>query len=376
MSQLIFQSTSGGSVTLNGTNTAATYNLQVPAADGTLLYQDTSGNITFNNVTITGLLSLTGTSALGIPVGNTAERPASPVAGQIRYNTDGGGLYEGYLPSVTEWYKFSMVPQGQYTIQYLAVAGGGGGGTYGVGGSNFFPGGGGGAGGVFSASITSLPATVYNIVIGAGGPANSAGSNTSISGVITVFGGGYGGKPPNDSTAGGPGGTGGSGGGGAGGPNGTGGAGGGAVPTQGNVGATGAGATFGGGGGGSGAQGTAPNGGAGAANSITGAIQYYGGGGGGAGGAAQGAGGIGGGGIGGIGSGTNGGNGTINTGGGGGGGGNGNGSNTGAGTGGSGVVILSMPTANYTGTTTGTPTVTTSGLNTILTFTISGSYTA
>jgi hypothetical protein len=46
------------------------------------------------------------------------------------------------------------------------------------------------------------------------------------------------------------------------------------------------------------------------------------------------------------------------------------------GNGGSGVVILSLPTANYTGTVTGSPTVTTSGSNTILTFTSSGSYTA
>ena len=46
------------------------------------------------------------------------------------------------------------------------------------------------------------------------------------------------------------------------------------------------------------------------------------------------------------------------------------------GAGGSGVVILSIPTANYTGTRTGNPTVTTSGTNTILTFTASGTYTA
>jgi hypothetical protein len=36
---------------------------------------------------------------------------------------------------------------------------------------------------------------------------------------------------------------------------------------------------------------------------------------------------------------------------------------------------LSIPTANYSGTTTGSPTVTTSGSNTILRFTASGSYT-
>jgi hypothetical protein len=46
------------------------------------------------------------------------------------------------------------------------------------------------------------------------------------------------------------------------------------------------------------------------------------------------------------------------------------------GNGGSGVVILSLPTAFYSGITTGSPTVTTNGNDTILTFTSSGSYTA
>jgi hypothetical protein len=40
------------------------------------------------------------------------------------------------------------------------------------------------------------------------------------------------------------------------------------------------------------------------------------------------------------------------------------------------VVIISVPTGNYSGTTTGSPTVTTSGGNTIITFTSSGTYTA
>lgn len=49
---------------------------------------------------------------------------------------------------------------------------------------------------------------------------------------------------------------------------------------------------------------------------------------------------------------------------------------TAIGAGGSGVVIVSILSAFYTGTTTGSPTVTTSGGNTIITFTASGSYTA
>jgi hypothetical protein len=69
--------------------------------------------------------------------------------------------------------------------------------------------------------------------------------------------------------------------------------------------------------------------------------------------------------------------GTTNSGSGGGGGGSsttpGNGAAGGAG--GKGVVILSVPTANYSSTTTGSPTVTTSGSNTIMQFNGSGSYT-
>jgi len=67
---------------------------------------------------------------------------------------------------------------------------------------------------------------------------------------------------------------------------------------------------------------------------------------------------------------------TANTGGGGGGGGAyfflfGDGGN-----GGSGIVVLKMLTADYSGTTTGSPNVSTSGSYTILKYTGSGSYTA
>jgi hypothetical protein len=64
--------------------------------------------------------------------------------------------------------------------------------------------------------------------------------------------------------------------------------------------------------------------------------------------------------------------GVVNTGGGGGAGSGLSPANAG-GAGGSGVVILSVPTANYSGTTTGSPTITTSGSNTIIKWTTAGS---
>ena len=47
-----------------------------------------------------------------------------------------------------------------------------------------------------------------------------------------------------------------------------------------------------------------------------------------------------------------------------------------SGAGGSGVVILRVPTANYSGTTSGSPTVTTVGTEKVIVFNADGSYTA
>ena len=68
-----------------------------------------------------------------------------------------------------------------------------------------------------------------------------------------------------------------------------------------------------------------------------------------------------------------GGNATANTGGGGGASG---GVSQGCGGGGSGICVLRMPTTNYSGTTTGSPTVTTVLDDTVVKFTGSGTYTA
>jgi hypothetical protein len=297
------------------------------------------------------------------------------------------GVILTYIDSTQGWLATSGINEGTdalspepYSIDFLVIAGGGAGRT-----AANFAGGGGGAGGFRTSTQTVSVGTVITVTVGDGGALNASGSDSSISGsgltTITSAGGGLGGAHSGgNGTAGGSGGGGGS----SGPNNGTGGAGNtpNTSPSQGNAGGNAAGqptGSTGGGGGGAGAVGgnaTAFNiagaGGAGTASSITGTPVTRSGGGGGC--YDSGTGGLGGTGGGGQGrtvtSGTL--NGTANTGGGAGG---GNASSAG-GTGGKGVVILSVPTAKYSSTTTGSPTVTTSGSNTIMQFNGSGSYTA
>lgn len=304
----------------------------------------------------------TGTGALKLPVGTTAQRPTGQ-AGLIRQNSTTGNP-EWFDTTTGTWLQFSQ-PAG-YLVNYLVVAGGGGGGPST---SNVNSAGGGGAGGVLASSISLSSGTAYTITIGAGGPSSAAGNNSSLSTVATSIGGGV----ASISSVGGSGGSGAGGG--------TNGAtsylGGSGTAGQGNNGGNGAtdNSTYrhSGGGGGAGAVGVNATssgsgaGGIGVSSSISGASVYYGGGGGGAGTFNNGAGGLGGGGAGttfgaGV-------NGTSNTGGGGGGSHNSGGI---GGSGGSGIVIIS-----YLGSQRGTGgTVTSSGGYTIHTFTSSGTFTA
>ena len=246
-------------------------------------------------------------------------------------------------------------------VKALVIGGGGGGG------GSVNGGGGGGAGGFLFSSGLTVNYGTYGITVGGGGAALSKGTNSVFSS-ITAEGGGAGIDIVN-------GGNGGSGGGG--GTN-TGNKGGSA--SAGNIGGNGG--KGGGGGGGAGAAGSNAyptyNGGAGGTglvNPIVGSTSgqnvtgtyYLAGGGGGVGASSGGAGGIGGGGAG-V-KGLNGTNGTVNTGGGG-----GASKNAVASLGGSGIVIISWITADFgTCSVTGTGnTITTSGENSIATFTSSG----
>ena len=315
---------------------------------------------------------------------------------------------------------------GPYDIQYLSVAGGG------AGGSRYYGGGGGGGGFLTNTYPQVAIGTVMTITVGAGGagPSNGQGGNggnstisaTGITTVTSTGGGGGGGSTSGGSSL----------------ANGkSGGSGGGlrvwsspstwipgqGVSGQGHQGGEGSttssnysvgpnvawnsnnylSKSWGSGGGGAGNVGynchwmsnmsTPGQGGVGATSNITGSSVYYAGGGSGGQNANNGSGSSGYGpyttgrlgctrnSLGGGGSGGKGyyspyytaEAGTTNLGGGGGGGSHSSATNGGAG--GSGVVILKVPTTSYSGTSTGSPTVTTSGDYTILKFTGDGTYT-
>jgi hypothetical protein len=343
------------------------------------------------------------TGYFDLPTGTTAQRPASPIAGMIRYNTTLARFeyYNGSVWAIVDADSTST----QYLITYTVVGGAGGGG---IGNTSGYAGGGGGAGGVNQGAFLATSGTVYTTTLGAGGNGNSSGgtsyagngstSTISGSGLINIdgFGGGRGGNNLNTSDCWGAG-AGGSGGGGGSGSNTVsnlsffgviGGAGTNGQGTSGGYGMYFGAPDFVSGGGGGGAQrpggsalvgngpvGVQAGGGSGIPSIVNGTT-YGGGGGGGYGqyNVSGGSGGAGGGGAGG-GSSTSAVAGTANTGGGGGGGGGASGRTSGA-NGGSGIILISMPTSRYTGTTTGSPSVSTSGSNTILTFTSSGTYTA
>ena len=344
-----FTAVAGNGYPVNTTSGAITVTLPAsPSAGNIVQLTDYAGTWATNNVTIAPNGNNLNGSSLNVSVATQRESIAFV-----------------YVDATQGWLAFSGFNASTpgYPGNYLIVGGGGGGGGA--------QGGGGGAGGAITGTQSFIKGTVYSITIGSGGGAGANGNTSTFAAIATAIGGGFGG----DGTT--AGNSGGSGGGGA--AQGASASGGSGTSGQGFAGGSGS-IPNAGGGGGAGEAGNNDGqraGGDGIASSITGSSLFYAGGG--SGGSNNGTSVAGGDGGGGTGSGNSaaGGAGTVNTGGGGGGGGSLAGVGNGAGgAGGSGVVILSVPTANYTGTTTGSPTVTTSGSNTIIKFTASGSYTA
>ena len=379
-----FTATAGEGYFCNTTSAGFTVTLPAtPTAGQQVAVVDYAGTFNTNNLNITSTAKINGSD------------------NDVKLTTNREGTILVYIDSTQGWLAYSGVNEGTspsltdnpppYSVDFLVIAGGGGGG--------YDDGGGGGAGGYRNSystetsggggssetSLTFSAGVVYTVTVGGGGAGATTGSNRGVVGVdssisgtgittITSSGGGGGGSRPSENT----GANGGSGGGGNGNitPNPAGGSG---TANQGFAGGSGNTSNAeGGGGGGAGEAGNTDgqaHGGDGLSSSITGSAVDRGGGGSGATrGVAVLPAGTGGGGTGGLNAPriapTNG---TVNTGGGGGGG-SGDAPNTGA-NGGSGVVILRMPTANYSGTTTGSPTVTPDGSDKVIVFNSSGSIT-
>jgi len=361
--------TAGEGYFINTTSNACTVTLPGSASVGdTIQIVDYAGTFTTNNVTLTSSLKIEG---------GTNDKTLT---------TNREGITIVYADVTQGWVASSGINSGDrgldpvtYTAEYLVVAGGGSGG-----GSN--NGGGGGAGGLLTnfggTAITLFTGSAYTATVGAGGAAvghstnGNDGGNSVLSGdnvtTITAIGGGGGANANNGGRDGGSGGGGGYIGSGGSGTSGQGNDGGTSSTSGGEYGAAGGGGAVAAGSAGSNSAGG--NGGNGLANSITGASVTYAGGGGGSAGTTDTSSGQGG--SGGGGEATAGGTATAGTNGLGGGGG-GKGKTPGnSGAGGSGVVILRVPTASYSATTTGSPTVTTDGSHKVIKFTGSGTYTA
>ena len=372
-----FTAVAGYAYMCNTTSSAFTVTLPGSATVGdSIQLVDYAGTFATNNLTLTSSAKIEGGTVNKVVAKNRE------------------GVTITFVDTTQGWVATSGVNEdtqalesAPYTTSFLVVAGGGG--SQANLGSATYATIGGGAGGYrnsFASEtsgrnsstesvLTLKPTSQYTITVGAGGPAAASGkgANSVISGTgittITSEGGGGG----NGSTAQPDGKDGGSGAG-AGDPA--------ADTTQAGSGTAGQGFDGGdhpggvgtaGGGGGASAAGNGAQGGNGLASSITGSSVTRGGGGSG-GQTSTITGGTGGGGTGAASQGATT-AGTANTGGGGGGTRGGNGAQAGK-AGGSGVVILRMATSNYTGTTSGSPTVSQSGTDTILVYNASGSYTA
>ena len=361
---------------INTTSNACTVTLPASASVGDqIIFTDYARNFATNALTINP-------NSLKYQ-GNTTPQPV--------YDTAGESIHIVYMDVTKGWIPINdgavalETPQYSGDLYYLVVAGGGGSETTASG--SGYGRGGAGAGGMLTnqggTAATLVDGNVYTVVVGAGGTGGGSptnGSASSITGTwggssvnLSAAGGGYGtglGKDGGNGSGGGynsnPGGSGDT-------PS--------TTPAQGNDGGDGTAAGGGGGGhAGAGANGSGNYGGAGGAGTAndiieTGTDVTYAGGGGGGGDSLV-AGGAGGGGAGanvnGVGS-----DPVVGTDGlGGGAGGVGYHPNHGTGVvGGNGIVVLRVPTDDYSGTTTGSPTITTNGTDTVMKFLVDGSYT-
>jgi hypothetical protein len=179
---------------------------------------DTSGYVDIQAPAVAGATTISTSNiitqdsdggAITLPAGTTAQRPASPSNGMIRYNTDEdyieeyrNGLWEvlsnifvasGGTITESGGYRYhTFTASGNFTIssgsanaEYLIVAGGGGG----VDNTAIDTGGGGGGAGGLIYGTATLTAAAYTVTVGAGGSPGSNGDNSSFNSETAIGGG-------------------------------------------------------------------------------------------------------------------------------------------------------------------------------------------
>ena len=113
--------------TINGVSFDGTGNITVTAAAGTLTGNTLASGVTASSLTsvgtltgltVSGNISMTGTGAIDVPAGTTAQRPGSPSTGLFRYNST-EGEFEGYTAS--GWGAIAGGGGGTSDFKYLAL---------------------------------------------------------------------------------------------------------------------------------------------------------------------------------------------------------------------------------------------------------------
>jgi hypothetical protein len=79
----------------NLTNSSSGAELAINYYDGLLFYKDASGNVQTLASKVATAGTFTGTGAITLPAGTTAQEPSSPVQGMLRFNTT-TSQFEGY----------------------------------------------------------------------------------------------------------------------------------------------------------------------------------------------------------------------------------------------------------------------------------------
>ena len=124
MSRLIFNAVLGGTTTLESTNSADTFLITVPAANGTMAVKDSSGDATFRNITLTGavLAGAWNGSTIAVGYGGTG---ATTLTGYVKGNGTSAMTASATIPNtdITGLGTMSTQNSGAVTITGGTISG-------------------------------------------------------------------------------------------------------------------------------------------------------------------------------------------------------------------------------------------------------------